>query len=260
SSSSSTLQTLQKSPRFLQQLQRQKPFALSNEEYRIYPHSVDLDAFFGEEQKCEKVSDVCLLNDHFILVKMPHEETPPKPQETHSKFAKLPRCFQCNRGSRVSPILEELEADQPTPRASNSWHSSDDQDVEIFASQTRIISAQHQQQLQAISTPTPRALPQTVIVEQPQPSRQIPDTSLQLQLDTLQSPPAAAVDVYPVSRGPFHWFLWPFRRRPKAQLAAVHKTYFVRWNKPPDTLWHGYGVERSEVDKVGLRRCRSAIF
>ncbi|XP_034098964.1 uncharacterized protein LOC117564359 [Drosophila albomicans] len=268
---SSTLQTLQKSPSFLQLQQRQKPFALTNEEYRIYPQSVDLDAFFGAEQKCEKVSDVCLLNDHFILVKMPHVEqqsqvpkTPPKPPDVQSKFgAKLPRCFKCNRGSRVSPILEELEAEQPN----STWHSSDDHDVEIFDSQTRIISAQHQQQLQAISSPLTRPLPESVIVEQPQPLRQIPDPSLQLQLDTFQSPPPplpVVADALQVSRGPLDWFLWPFRRRscsrPKAQLAAVHKTYFVRWNKPPDTLWHGYGVERTEVDKVGLRRCRSAIF
>ncbi|KAH8377458.1 hypothetical protein KR093_005591, partial [Drosophila rubida] len=243
------------------------------EEYRVYPHSVDLDAFFGEEQKCEKVSDVCLLNDHFILVKMPQEEqrqlpiTPPKPPETLSKFgAKLPRCFKCNRGSRVSPILEELEAEQPTPMANNPWNPNDVQEVEVFASRTRIVSAQNQQQLQAISTPLSRPLPESVIVEQPQAVRQLPGTSLQLQLETLHAPPPppAAADALPVSRGPFHWFLWPFRRRPgsrpKAQLAAVHKTYFVRWNKPPDTLWHGYGVERSEVERVGLRRCRSAIF
>ncbi|XP_034474702.1 uncharacterized protein LOC117781927 [Drosophila innubila] len=264
----SSLQT-QKSPSFLA-LQRQKLLALSTEDYRIYPQSVDLDAFFGEEQKCEKVSDVCLLNDHFILVKMPNAEerhvskSPPPSTDTHSKFgSKLPRCFKCNRGSRVSPILEELEDKQPTPMIS-PWTSSDDQDVEIFASRTRIISSQSQHQMQAIAVPASRSLQETVIVEQPQLLRKSPETSLQLQLETLQSPPPLQADAYPISRGPLHWFLWPFRRRSasrtKAQLAAVHKTYFVRWNKPPDTLWHGYGVERTEGDKVGLRRCRSAIF
>ncbi|KAM8717132.1 hypothetical protein ACLKA7_003925 [Drosophila subpalustris] len=265
----SSLQT-QKSPGFLG-LQRKKLLAFPTEDYRIYPQSVDLDAFFGEEQKCEKVSDVCLLNDHFILVKMPNEKearqvskAPPLPQNTQSNFgSKLPRCFKCNRGSRVSPIREELDDEQPTPRIS-PWTSSDDQDVEIFASRTRIIYAQNQDQLQANAVTAPSPLPETVIVEQPQPLRKSPDTSLQLQLEALQSPPPIASETYPASWGPLHWFLWPFRRRsasrPKAQLAAVHKTYFVRWNKPPETLWHGYGVERTEAGNVGLRRCRSAIF
>lgn len=245
------------------------------EDYRIYPQSVDLNAFFGEEQKCEKVSDVCLLNDHFILVKMPEQEKQEQRKEQQQVVAKrdnfgskLPRCFKCNRGSRVSPILEELEEPQTAPVASSPWTSSDDDDadVEVFVSSTRIISPHNRQQLQPVLTVPVK--PQPVIVEQPQ-----PDNSMQLQLDTLQAapvadPPAQAAAAAGSSYGAWHWFLWPFRRRfltagkPKAQLAAVHKTYFVRWNKPPDTLWHGYGVERGadRQPQVGLRRCRSAIF
>lgn len=258
-----------------QQLQLQFAQRREREDYRIYPQSVDLNAFFGEEQKCEKVSDVCLLNDHFILVKMPEQQKQEQQQQEQQEQqvaskrnnfgSKLPRCFKCNRGSRVSPILEEVEESRTVTVASSPWTSSedDDADVEVFVSSTRIISPQHnrQQQLQAVLTVPVK--PQPVIVEQPQ-----PDNSMQLQLDALQpapvaDPPAQAAGS---SFGAWHWFLWPFRRRlsgkPKAQLAAVHKTYFVRWNKPPDTLWHGYGVERdtNRQPQVGLRRCRSAIF
>ncbi|EDW64167.1 uncharacterized protein Dvir_GJ17316, isoform A [Drosophila virilis] len=251
-------------------LQRQQLLGLHREDYRIYPQSVDLDAFFGEEQKCEKVSDVCLLNDHFMLVKMPQEQQAkvfqPAPVELQHKLgSRLPRCFKCYRGSRVSPILEEQE--QPAPQTDyRPWNSYDDEDVEVFASSTRILPAYGQQQMQAgsSSTPASKSVPESVIVEQPLPQRSAPAASLQLQLETFQSPPPADPSAHAISRGPLHWFLWPFRRRfasrPRAQLAAVHKTYFVSWNKPPDTLWHGYGVERVQVDKVVLRRCRSAIF
>ncbi|KAH8409574.1 hypothetical protein KR222_008778, partial [Zaprionus bogoriensis] len=248
------------------------------EDYRIYPQSVDLDAFFGAEQKCEKVSDVCLLNDHFILVKMPNQQQEQEEQQLapprDSFGSKLPRCFKCNRGSRVSPILEELEEPMPLPPvASSPWTSNDedDADVEVFASSTRIISPHNRQQLQALAvprTPSAKSPPPPVIVEQPQPARRLPagQHSLELQLETLQSPPPAAPQPAPTDiRGAWSWFLWPFRRRLAAAKpkAAVHKTYFVRWNKPPDTLWHGYGVERAAADRqhqVGLRRCRSAIF
>lgn len=274
---------------FVAQQQQKLRFQLAQqredrEDYRIYPQSVDLNAFFGEEQRCEKVSDVCLLNDHYILVKMPEEKQEQQvmvePQlELEQQLvakrdnfgSKLPRCFKCNRGSRVSPILEELEDRQSAPGASSPWTSNDvadddddDADVEVFTSSTRIISPHNrQQQLPALAVPPSR--PQPVIVEQPQ-----PDTLLQLQLETLQTAPVARVPpaAQPTaSFGAWYWFLWPFRRRrptgkPNAQSAAVHKTYFVRWNKPPDTLWHGYGVERDadRVHPVGLRRCRSAIF
>lgn len=251
-----------------QRLQLQLAQRREREDYRIYPQSVDLNAFFGEEQKCEKVSDVCLLNDHFILVKMPEQEQRKEDQQVAAKRdnfgSKLPRCFKCSRGSRVSPILEELEEPRTAAVPSSPWTSSDDDDadVEVFVSSTRIISPHNRQQLQAVLTVPVK--PQPVIVEQPQ-----PDNSMQLQLDTLQAAPVAdppAQAAAGSSYGAWHWFLWPFRRRltakPKAQLAAVHKTYFVRWNKPPDTLWHGYGVERGadRQPQVGLRRCRSAIF
>ncbi|XP_064549080.1 uncharacterized protein LOC135435790 [Drosophila montana] len=248
-------------------LQRQQLLAVHNEDYRIYPQSVDLDAFFGEEQKCEKVSDVCLLNDHFMLVKMPQEqlakEFQPAAVELQRKLgSRLPRCFKCYRGSRVSPILEEQDASSPTDY--RPWNSYDHEDVEVFASSTRIVPAYGQQQMPTSSTPASKSVPESVIVEQPLPQRSALPAPMQLQLETLQSPPPADASAHASSRGPLHWFLWPFRRRlasrPRAQLAAVHKTYFVSWNKPPDTLWHGYGVERARVDKVVLRRCRSAIF
>lgn len=252
--------------RFVAQQQQQLRLQLAQqredrEDYRIYPQSVDLNAFFGEEQKCEKVSDVCLLNDHFILVKMPEEqEQQAEPQQLVAKRdhfgSKLPRCFKCNRGSRVSPIRDELEEPQPVP-----WTPSDDDaDVEVFSSSTRIISSHKRQQLLP-AHPVPASKPQPVIVEQPQ-----PDTSLQLKLDALLPPPVAPLSPSAQPAGsfdPWYWFLWPFRRRqPRAHLAAVHKTYFVRWNKPPNTLWHGYGVQRDadRVHPVQLRRCRSAIF
>ncbi|EDW04035.1 uncharacterized protein LOC6561609 [Drosophila grimshawi] len=243
--------------------------SLKELDYRIYPQSIDLDAFFGAEQKCEKVSDICLLNDHFILVKMPEDEpAPPAPHAPpvavpRKLGSRLPRCFKCNRGSRVSPILEELE--EPEPNGYNPWSShadddadadaNDDDDVEVFASRTRIISA--------------KTKTKSVILEKPQQQLQLQQRSppvASLQLETLQYSPPSTADPYPISRGPLHWFLWPFRRRSKTQqqqqLAAVHKTYFIRWNKPPDTLFHGYGVEHRPVqpNKVGLRRCRSAIF
>lgn len=233
------------------------------EDYRIYPQSVDLNAFFGEEQKCEKVSDVCLLNDHFILVKMPEQVGAEEVTKRDHFGSKLPRCFQCNRGSRVSPILEELEEPQPAPRAPSDQvdDDDDDADVEVFSSSTRIISSHNRrQQLQA--NPVPASKPQPVIVEQPQ-----PDNSLQLKLEALLTSPVAPAAQPAGSFDPWYWFLWPFRRRqaagkPRAHMAAVHKTYFVRWNKPPNTLWHGYGVERDaqRVHPVELRRCRSAIF
>lgn len=244
-------------------LQQQQLLALHRDDYRIYPQSVDLDSFFGEQEKCDKVSDVCLLNDHFILVKMPQQEQEQgqqasKPELQRKLSSRLPRCFRCNRSNRVSPILEELE--EPEPLDYKPWIAQDDaDDVEVFNSSTRIIPVHSQQQMQAISLPTHRAAEDSVIAEQP-----LPQPQPQLQLDTLQTSPPAAVSAHPISRGPFHWFLWPFRRRlqrrTKPPRTAVHKTYFITWNKPPDTLWHGYGVERVLEHKGVLRRCRSAIF
>ncbi|XP_043950168.1 uncharacterized protein LOC108033472 [Drosophila biarmipes] len=222
--------------------QREQSHPFGND-YRIYQQNVDLEAFFGEEPKYEKVSDVCLLNDHFILVKMP----PPIPSPPPSK-SKIPRCFKCNRGSRVSPILEEAEEELPPLKTSclQPWSSRDQTEIEVFDSSTRL-------------TNTPDRGPQTapVIVEQPHPT---------LQLEAIQSVGPGQLQGPPISRGPLHWFLWPFRRRrvpgskSKPQLAAVHKTYFVRWSKPPDTLWHGFGVDTLQERKCELRRCRSAVF
>ncbi|KAH8298209.1 hypothetical protein KR018_011006 [Drosophila ironensis] len=230
------------------QLARRNPFG---EDYRIYQQNIDLDAFFGEEPKYEKVSDVCLLNDHFILVKMP---PPPEATPPPAPKSKLSRCFKCNRGSRVSPVQERVEAVEETiPKSTclTPWSSRDQDEVEVFDSSTRLTH-----------TPTQMDPAAPVIVDQPLPT---------LQLEAIQSPtPAAptaptALQVAPPSRGPLLWFLWPFRRRldarSKPALAAVHKTYFVRWTKPPDTLWQGFGVGRPEEGKKsGLRRCRSAVF
>ncbi|XP_044251112.1 uncharacterized protein [Drosophila takahashii] len=221
-----TVGTCRKSSLLAEQREQSNPFG---KDYRIYQQNVDLDAFFGEEPKYEKVSDVCLLNDHFILVKMPPPDPSPPPLKS-----KLPRCFKCNRGSRVSPIREEAD-EEPSP-----WSSRDQNEIEVFDSSTRLTNK-----------PTP------VIVEQPHPT---------LQLEAIQSVAPGQLKVPPISRGPLHWFLWPFRRRldtrsqSKLPLAAVHKTYFVRWSKPPDTLWHGFGVDTVEVQKSELRRCRSAVF
>ncbi|KAH8333739.1 hypothetical protein KR059_002893 [Drosophila kikkawai] len=217
-----------------QQLERPSPLA---EDYRIYQQNVDLDAFFGEEPKYEKVSDVCLLNDHFILVKMP----PPDASPPASK-SRIPRCFRCNRGSKVSPIREESEEEKPP--SSQPWSSQNE--TEVFDSTTRL-------------TDTPcKKVASPVIVEQPHAT---------LQLEAIQSLAPGQLLLRPASHGPLHWFLWPFRRRQdsrtnsKPPLAAVHKTYFVRWSKPPDTLWNGFGVQRAaEEMKPGLRRCRSAVF
>lgn len=210
------------------------------EDYRIYQQNIDLDAFFGEEPKYEKVSDVCLLNDHFILVKMPPPDSTPPPTKS-----KIPRCFKCNRGSRVSPVQEEVEdkvAMRPKSGCLQPWTSRDQEEIEVFNSSTRLTS-----------DPIRVDQPASVVVEQPHPT---------LQLEAIQSTgPEEALQVIPISRGPFHWFLWPFRRREtKPPLAAVHKTYFVRWTKPPDTLWPGFGVGRTDERKFKLRRCRSAVF
>lgn len=224
-----------------EQLEPPSPFA---EDYRIYQQNIDLDAFFGEEPKFEKVSDVCLLNDHFILVKMPPPDASPPPSKS-----RIPRCFKCNRGSKVSPIREESEEEKPSSEQSSCLQPSSSRnqdDIEVFNSTTRLTS-----------TPSKKAAsPAPVIVEQPHPT---------LQLEAIQS--MAPGQLLPVSHGPLHWFLWPFRRRlesrskSKPPLAAVHKTYFVRWSKPPDTLWNGFGVHRAmEERKTELRRCRSAVF
>ncbi|BFF95210.1 uncharacterized protein DMAD_12664 [Drosophila madeirensis] len=229
-------------------MQRSQQFG---EDYRIYQQNIDLDSFFGEEPKYDKVSDVCLLNDHFMLVKMPQVQfQPPKPMTPPTK-SKLPRCFKCNRSSRVSPILEDVE-EKPPPRRSclKPWASRYIDEVEVFDSTT---------------TSSAKATPESVIVEQPHPQRQSPPLPAPLQLEAVH--PAASTQQPLLNRGPLHWFLWPFRRRlharakSKSQLAAVHKTYFVRWSKPPDTIWQGYGVDRGDREqKFSLRRCRSAVF
>ncbi|KAH8250687.1 hypothetical protein KR038_006589 [Drosophila bunnanda] len=224
-----------------QHLESPSPFG---EDYRIYQQNVDLDAFFGEEPKYEKVSDVCLLNDHFILVKMP----PPDASPPSSK-SRIPRCFRCNRGSKVSPIREEPEEKTPSSSCLQPWPASYQDKAKLFDSTTRLTDTSSKK---AAATPAP------VIVEQPHPT---------LQLEAIQSLAPGELQVRPASQGPLHWFLWPFRRRQdsrtnsKPALAAVHKTYFVRWSKPPDTLWNGFGVQRTtEEKKPGLRRCRSAVF
>ncbi|ALC39376.1 CG14947 [Drosophila busckii] len=221
-------------------------FVKLQDDYRIYEQSVDLQAFFGERQHCDKVSDVCLLNDHFMLVKMLTQ--PSEQQLAQTMTSKLPRCFKCHRGSRVSPLREEHEE-------TRSWSARNLDEVETFDTTTRI------------QTERP------VIVQQPQPQSQqhVATTSVAqqpLQLDTLKPLPLSLPDnnnTASIGRSPFYWFLWPFRRRygqAKPQPAAVHKTYFVSWNKPPNTLWHGFGVERDAPvkAKLGLRRCRSAVF
>ncbi|XP_043663030.1 uncharacterized protein LOC122626726 [Drosophila teissieri] len=229
----------------LKQEQDQQPNCFG-EDYRIYQQNVDLDAFFGEEPKYEKVSDVCLLNDHFILVKMP----PPDPSPPPSR-SKIPRCFKCNRGSRVSPIPEESDEKSSPPQSSclQPWSTRNQDKMEVFDSSTGLTT---------INTPSRSSQAASVIVEQPHPT---------LQLETIQSLASCGqLQVPSASRGPLHWFLWPFRRRldtrskSKSQPVAVHKTYFVRWSKPPDTLWHGFGVDTLEEKKPELRRCRSAVF
>ncbi|KAH8352449.1 hypothetical protein KR084_004273 [Drosophila pseudotakahashii] len=227
-----TVGTCRKSSLLEEQREQSNPFG---KDYRIYQQNVDLDAFFGEEPKYEKVSDVCLLNDHFILVKMPPPDLDLPPAKS-----KIPRCFKCNRGSRVSPIREE-EDEEPSPLKSSCLQSSRDQnEIEVFDSRSRLTNP-----------------PAPVIVEQPHPT---------LQLEAIQSVAPGQLKVPFISRGPLHWFLWPFRRRLDTRskfnppLAAVHKTYFVRWSKPPDTLWHGFGVDTVEEQKSELRRCRSAVF
>ncbi|XP_033249243.1 uncharacterized protein LOC108163985 [Drosophila miranda] len=260
------------------------------EDYRIYQQNIDLDSFFREELKYDKVSDVCLLNDHFILVKMPQFQfqqpvkapTTQSPPQTKSK---LPRCFKCSRSSRVSPILEELEEKRPQKSCLKPWASRDMDEVEVFDSTTTITtipSEASRNGLDDIETfessttitfprnSSVRAPPESVIVEQPhlQPHPQPPPIPALLQLEAIHPAASAPVVQTPLlSRAPIHWFLWPFRRRlhsrPKSKppLAAVHKTYFVRWSKPPDTIWQGYGVDRGEKEhKMGLRRCRSAVF
>lgn len=215
------------------------------EDYRIYQQNVDLDAFFGEEQRYEKVSDVCLLNDHFILVKMALPDPSPPPSKS-----KISRCFKCNRGSRVSPIPEETDEKSSPPQSSclQLWSTRNQDAMEIFDSSTRLTNT---------NTPGRSPQPASVIVEQPHPT---------LQLEAIQSLASGQLQVPLTSRGPLHWFLWPFRRRldtrskSKSQQVAVHKTYFVRWSKPPDTLWHGFGVDTVVDKKSELRRCRSAVF
>lgn len=67
----------------------------------------------------------------------------------------------------------------------------------------------------------------------------------------------------------FHWLIRPFRGRYRKsnhsghRHAVVQKMFFVNWNKPPVTIWHGYGVKRCQDNNVLpalLRRTRSAIF
>ncbi|XP_030384562.1 uncharacterized protein LOC115631856 [Scaptodrosophila lebanonensis] len=236
-------------------MRHQRP-ELPGDDYRIYQQNIDLDSFFGDQPKYEKVSDVCLVNDHYMLVKMPDSEPQLLRRETQAAEAialsngvkksrwgsgpKMPRCFKCNRSSRVSPILEELE-DAADPQqgqvVAKTWTACDD--VEVFESSTRIIHPK---------SPSP------LIFEQPK--NNSVETNLQLESNAPPQP-------HPVVRSALYWFLWPFRRRSGSNArtkvnAAVHKTYFVRWTKPPDTLWQGYGVERA--DKIAIRRCRSALF
>ncbi|EDV58828.1 uncharacterized protein LOC6542205 [Drosophila erecta] len=235
-----TIGTCRKSSLLKQELEQSNRLGA---DYRIYQQNVDLDAFFGEEPRYEKVSDVCLLNDHFILVKMP----PPDPSPPPSK-SRILRCFKCNRGSRVSPIPEVSDEKSPPPQSSclQPWSTRNQDEMEVFDCSTRLTTN---------NTPSRSPQPATVIVEQPHPT---------LQLEAIQS--LASGQLPPTSRGPLHWFLWPFRRRldtrskSKSQSVAVHKTYFVRWSKPPDTLWHGFGVDTLEEKKSELRRCRSAVF
>ncbi|BFF95209.1 uncharacterized protein DMAD_12664 [Drosophila madeirensis] len=254
-------------------MQRSQQFG---EDYRIYQQNIDLDSFFGEEPKYDKVSDVCLLNDHFMLVKMPQVQfQPPKPMTPPTK-SKLPRCFKCNRSSRVSPILEDVE-EKPPPRRSclKPWASRYIDEVEVFDSTTTVTRMDVHDDVEIFESSTKitnfpckssaKATPESVIVEQPHPQRQSPPLPAPLQLEAVH--PAASTQQPLLNRGPLHWFLWPFRRRlharakSKSQLAAVHKTYFVRWSKPPDTIWQGYGVDRGDREqKFSLRRCRSAVF
>ncbi|XP_068151619.1 uncharacterized protein [Drosophila tropicalis] len=202
----------------------------NKEDFRIYQQNIDLDAFFGEEQKYEKVSDVCLVNDHFILVKMPPMCKEPTSNlsastaDAASKKSKLPRCFKCSRSSRISPIIEDEEKLPQKSTKIPNWKLKDQDEIEVFDSMTRLTLSYHE--------------------EQP------------LKIDALQS------TTHVINRAPVHWFLWPFRWRSvsksKPQLAAIHKTYFVKWAKPPKAQWQGYGVDK--LKNYNLRRCRSSIF
>ncbi|XP_022221318.2 uncharacterized protein LOC111073351 [Drosophila obscura] len=116
-------------------MQRSQQFG---EDYRIYQQNIDLDSFFGEQPKYDKVSDVCLLNDHFILVKMPQFQFQQPEKPPPQMKSKLPRCFKCNRSSRVSPILEELEEQPPRRSCLKPWASRDMDEVEVFDSTTTI--------------------------------------------------------------------------------------------------------------------------
>ncbi|XP_020809313.1 uncharacterized protein LOC110185001 [Drosophila serrata] len=217
-----------------QPLEPASPFG---EDYRIYQQNVDLDAFFGEEPKYEKVSDVCLLNDHFILVKMPPPDELPPPSKS-----RIPRCFRCNRGSKVSPIREESEDEKSSSKQSGClqpWSSSYQDEAKPFNSTTRLTD-----------TPSKKdATPAAVIVEQPHPT---------LQLEAIQSLAPGKLQLRPTSLGPLHWFLWPFRRRQdsrgnsKSKLAAVHKTYLCagashRTHSGTDSEFKGQLRRRSRV-------------
>ncbi|KAM7352922.1 uncharacterized protein ACRADG_005257 isoform 1-T2 [Cochliomyia hominivorax] len=148
-------------------------------DYKIYQNGKVNEFFQNDlEVKPQKISDICLVNDHYILVKMPEQETfnntSPSPQaaaairrqefkalkEHNERVFKEPekdmnkqfrrhflRCKK-NRITRITPIREEPEdcSDSETKtqtklyclKMKSCWQVSESDQIEIYDTQTKI--------------------------------------------------------------------------------------------------------------------------
>lgn len=306
-------------------------------DYRIYQEG-KVNEFFGESLS-EKgiapktVSEVCLVNDHFILVKMPSKEEATKEPDTdrvqsmpasgrdhgnNRKLCHFLRRRPPQRIRKIAPINEDVdcvecqEADNGHgSRVKNSkslhclnvnscWGSNSDE-VEIYESRTKIqhsapqaivrVESSARKSTKSSQTPERRENNNTSVDNHNSSKQEVHTisgallTSSQHERVMLRQCGALVTskdhnEVVDLNhcrktsstsrrRGRFFWLLLrPFRRKarkpkPKIQ-AVVYKSYFVKWTKPPESLYHGFGgIKSTKLADFGtsvLRRCRSAIF
>ncbi|XP_013102379.2 uncharacterized protein LOC106083716 [Stomoxys calcitrans] len=302
-------------------------------DYRIYQEGEVNEFFNGPLASAshipKTISEICLVNDHYILVKMPSQldlqQAGNNANTQNISFSEVEQrsgkklCHYLRRKPqrirKITPINEEPDCmeSNKSEGSKNSkslhclnvkscWQTHDDE-VEVYETRTTVqksapqaivrrdvsMKSSHKscQTSCAVTSANNPLKSHEGLTEIPSISGNLLKSSLCERVSLFHTGSLVVGDpndpnVWNLShsrkkvtqrcRSRFQWLWRPFRGRqrnpitnkPKIQ-AVVHKSYFVKWTKPPECLHHGYGGARfttlaADVEASVLRRCRSALF